>query len=161
MPEAFDHDVSILHRHHEGLEELFLQAHVPTAADADEVLSEADCLEQRGTEIGRNEPSEDSSSSRQSAKEALSCMAASWRRAMAPQATSVACVEPSSSTDDQKEKDKENKNFQGRLLLRNPSRAMTSQATSAAYVNPWQPSMAGPGTVLDSPNGLPGRPQQR
>ena len=141
VPEAYSHDVSILPHHHEDLEELFPQAHVPTAADADEVLSEADCLEQRGTEIGRNEPSGDSSSSRQTAKEALSCMAASWRRAMAPQATSVACVQPSGTLQDKKnEKNTENdsENLQGRLLRQSPSRAMTPQAMSAACVSPWQ-----------------------
>ena len=143
VPEAFDHDVSILPHQHEGLEELFPQAHVPTAADADEAISEADCLEQRGAEIGRGSPSGDSTSSRQGAKEALSCMAASWRRAMAPQATSVACVHLPSSFQDKKEeteeaKNNENKDFQGRLPQQNPSRAMTPQATSAACVSPWR-----------------------
>ncbi len=132
VPEAFDHAVSILPHQHEGLEELFPQAHVPTAADADEALSEADCLEQRGTGLGRR-----------SAKEALSCMAASWRRAMAPQATSVACVHPSNALQDEKTDTEENKkndneNLQGRLLRQNPSRAMTPQATSAACVSPWR-----------------------
>jgi len=132
VPEAYSHDVSILPHQHEGLEELFPQAHVPTAADADEALSEADCLEQRGTELGRR-----------GAKEALSCMAASWRRAMAPQATSVACVHPSialqnEKTDTEKDKKNDNENLQGRLLRQNPSRAMTPQATSAACVSPWR-----------------------
>jgi hypothetical protein len=128
VPEAYSHDVSILPHQHEDLEELFPQAHVPTAADADEALSEADCLEQRGTELGRR-----------SAKEALSCMAASWRRAMAPQATSVACVHPSSTLQDKKneENSNENENLQGRLLRQSPSRAMAPQATSAACVSPW------------------------
>ena len=139
MPEAFDHDVSILPHQHEGLEEFFPHAHVPAAADADEAISEADCLEQRGAEIGRGNPSGDSTSSRKGAKEALSCMAASWRRAMAPQATSVACVHPSNTLQDKKneEHSNENENFQGRLLRQSPSRAMAPQATSAACVNPW------------------------
>ena len=62
---------------------------------------------------------------------------------MAPQATSVACVHPSSALQDEKtdtEKDKktDNENLQGRLLRQNPSRAMAPQATSAACVNPWR-----------------------
>ena len=161
VPEAFDHDVSILPHQHEGLEELFPQAHVPTAADADEAISEADCLEQRGAETGRSGPSGDSSSSRQGGKEALSCMAASWRRAMAPQATSVACVHPSSTLQDKKneENSNENENLQGRLPRQSPSRAMTPQATSAACVSPWHRSNVRTKTVLGSPDSLSGRPR--
>ena len=39
------------------------------------------------------------------------------------------------------------------------SRATTPQATSAACVTPWQRSDARPGTVLDAPDSLPGRPR--
>ena len=85
---------------------------------------------------------------------------------MAPQATSVACVHPSNALQDEKTDTEENKkndneNLQGRLLRQNPSRAMTPQATSAACVSPWQGPSARPGTVLDSPDDLPGRPWQR
>ncbi len=135
-------------------------------ADADEALSEADCLEQRGTELGRNGLTGSSGPSRQGAKEALACVAASWRRAMAPQATSVACVHPSGRLQDENEKGKvytnnENGNLQGRLPRQILSRAMTPQTTSAACVSPWQSSDARPATVLGSPDGLPGRPRAR
>ena len=56
IPEAFDHDASILPHQHESLDELFPQAHVPVAADAGEAVSEADSLEQRGTALGRSGP---------------------------------------------------------------------------------------------------------
>ncbi len=65
---------------------------------------------------------------------------------MAPQATSVACVHPSSilqseKTDTEKDKKNENKkneNLQGRLPWQNPSRATTPHAMSDACVSPWQ-----------------------
>ena len=166
MPEAYGHDSSILPHQHEDREELFPQAHVLVAADAGEALSEADCLEQRGTELGRDGPTGSSGPSRQSTKEALTCVAASWRRAVAPQAMSVACVHPSCRLQGENEKGKvdtknENDNLQGRLPRQNPLRAMTPQATSAACVNPWQGSDARPKTVLVSPDSLLGRPRAR
>ena len=68
VPEAFGHDTSILPHQHGELEELFPQAHVPVAADADEALSEADGLEQRGTELGRGGLTGSSGPSQQCAK---------------------------------------------------------------------------------------------
>ena len=58
---------------------------------------------------------------------------------MAPQATSVACVHPSSVFQDEKNKknkENDNENLQGPLLRQNPSRAMAPQATSVACVHP-------------------------
>jgi hypothetical protein len=110
---------------------------VPVAADADEVLSEPDRLEERGTALGRKEPTGDSSSSQQGAAEALSCIAASGERAMAPHAASAACVEPSSESSSEKNK---NENSQGQLQPQSPSRAMTSHAMSAACADPTEMS---------------------
>ena len=163
VPEAFDHDTSILPHQHEDLEERFPQAFVPVAADADETTSEADALEQHGTALGRSGTSGGSSSSRSGAQEALSCTgtgaaAASWQRAMASHTTSVACVEPSSDNEDKNEKGKQQ---QGRLPPQNPSRAMASQATSAACVSPWHRPAARAKITVDLPGSLRGRPPQR
>ena len=85
---------------------------------------------------------------------------------MAPQATSVACVHPSSNLQDEKTDTEENKkndneNLQGRLLRQNPSRAMTPQATSAACVNPWYRTAVRAETAVEPPGSLRGRPPQR
>jgi len=79
-------------------------------------------------------------------------------RAMTPHVALAACVSPSRNKGNE---DKKNENLQGRLLRRIPSRAMTSQTMSAACVYPWRRSAARPGTVLDSPDSIPGRPQQQ
>ena len=58
---------------------------------------------------------------------------------MAPRAASAACVEPSRKKYENKKKE----NLQGRLLRRNPSRAMTPHAMSDACVSPWQSYLHG------------------
>ncbi len=59
----------------------------------------------------------------------------SGERAMAPHAMADGCVEPSSDLGGKNEK---TDNHEGWLPVQKPSRAMTSQATSAACVKPWQ-----------------------
>ena len=57
---------------------------------------------------------------------------------MAPRAASAACVQPPRKKYENKEsEDKKNENLQGRLLRRNPSRAMAPHTMSGACVNPW------------------------
>jgi hypothetical protein len=77
---------------------------------------------------------------------------------MAPHAALAACVEPSSESSSEKNK---NENFQGPLQPQAPSRAMTSQAMSAACVEPCGRSAARAKTAMESPGSLSGRPPQR
>ena len=146
LPEAYGHDESILPHQHEDLEERFPRAHVPVAADADEILSEPDSLEQRGAALGRSDPTGDSTPSQSRATGALALYAMSAvrtrapdRKAMAPRAASAACVQPSRK----KYENKKNENLQGRLPRQNPSRAMTPHAMSDACVSPWQSYLHG------------------
>ena len=80
---------------------------------------------------------------------------------MALHAASAACVEPSSESSSEKNKNEKNENFQGPLQPQAPSRAMTSQAMSAACVEPCGRSAARAKTAMDPPGSLSGRPPHR
>ena len=55
VPGAYPHDLEILPHQHERMEDFFPREYVPRAADADELVSEPDLLEQRGEGRGRGE----------------------------------------------------------------------------------------------------------
>ena len=55
VPEAYPHDPEVLPHQRENLEELFPKAFVPQPAGEEEMLSEPNPLEDRGTAVGRRE----------------------------------------------------------------------------------------------------------
>jgi len=91
VPEAYDHDPEILPHQHENMEELFPRAFVPHAADADEVMTEIDSLEQRGEQLGRSgaAPSAAPQTPETSTQPLVLCVKVG---ALTPQATPAACV---------------------------------------------------------------------
>ena len=86
VPEAYPHDPETLPHQHENLEELFPKAFVAQPAGEDEVLSEPDLMEVRGTAVGkREEPPRASDAPPQPAR-------CEEREALTLRAATAACV---------------------------------------------------------------------